>query len=258
MNDMNTFTRHILVIGTALCAGAPACMQESDVVRWEPVDAPEIRSQLAFPTANVDASTIEEVQAQVLEDRLPLAQTLDLLDFGFDRAHQNAMSDGEDPLEDAPELGSVQLFALVACPGMEVGPDPEFVHGTVRIETPSVSDVDLDEWSVEGDALAIFEECGVDGTLMTGIAPLYREGDHAVVALPSLSVTPPNGRKSFEFDTPFIGDATRAEALYELADGSTLAVTVPRQADALVLRGRNGSFSCLQVAPGLLRCDASD
>ena len=221
-----------------------ACSLPSGGPDWKPVNVGALKATLANPTASRSAT-----QAWLLshaEDLKALVDTATTLTNAMDSVA--APADAPEVARDTAELSGTEVYLKIACPGPGVGPDPDFAHGRVEIESPLLSIEDIEEVGVQGDMLITAVACEDGDERYDGLAPAWYDAPQELLVL--------DGAMDLTTSTETVSLAIRAVLadpwgfVIPLSTGDSLSLDVdPKSTSSGRLRYADGEILCALATP---------
>ncbi|MEZ4429168.1 MAG: hypothetical protein R3A51_15965 [Nannocystaceae bacterium] len=250
----------VLLLALAGCGAKPTPVQ------WDELDYDALRDDMARPTGEVNDAHAREVVdrfaasgptiarlAQTLERLLPAGVApLDLPDPGgapLSPGDPDALTTR--PKEQVPSLASdglegTNVYAELACWGPDPAPDLSFLHGSIRVDGPSLRRETVEALAVHGHLLVSMAACQFPRGDLEGESPAYYDVDDGPALAADLDIRVREGAVEVDhIDERVLARDGVLSALYELEDGSgTLRVDFTAALTTFTITGANGTYLC--------------
>ncbi|HSC89834.1 MAG TPA: hypothetical protein VLC09_21305 [Polyangiaceae bacterium] len=164
-----------------LFVGFCGCQPEVSHLSWNSLDQEEIDRALDEPTGTLPLREEPEILREV-EARLPaLLDASRFLSTVMQVAIDVGSSDANARMDELPEVTEgpksadqtwgTSLYLRIACPGDFESPVTDFSRGEVRLDSPSLTTLDLRELRSGGEFLLSFGECRFGKTQLDAQIP---------------------------------------------------------------------------------------
>lgn len=265
---MSASNSHVVRLGTGLVLVLTGgCRRDIEPIRWQAIDDDAIVAEIENPTAPLTQQTLDALADSLFDDRRALLATHRVITAGLqaesdpDAGLAELPAEPEIPTETtgmspAPEgpdvnidLSGTSVFLRVGCPGpTDDELDPAFGHGTLRLDSASLSEQTLDNLLLEGDVLGQFMACQTPDGTIDGRAPLHYQLDPPLVIVDAeLSHTErPDGLEDLQIDVPYVAALGWLFSQRPLDDGRTFtfAFSLDDTEPSIIVYGADGRFIC--------------
>jgi hypothetical protein len=236
---MTAVVRHSLALALLGCVG---CLPDPEPIRWDPVDMDGLRDGLANPTAAVTEQSVAEAADQVIAARPAYVVLASFIAATFLTETGDANGNWLIPRA----LEGTSVYALLACPGQDPHAIGSFVHGYIRLDSPSLTQELIESRSFGGDLQLRFVDCVVGQFSFAGAIPAHLDQERFELGL---GIDEAEYRdlltgETGQLGTPTLLEVDRSKQLLTLASGETLTLIWQPFALTLELLGSNGSLVC--------------
>lgn len=234
------------LLGAALLTGT-SCSPDFAPVTWKALDTDVVENALSTPTSPLDQAALDDLEAlpgeevQYVQNLLLIMRAV--LEFN-DRVET-------EPVETDADLSSTQVYLKIACPGPitdpdDVIPDPEFRYGSLIVYSETLSEETIEQWSAQGNLLAVFDECIVGDFTYDGQArTFFNNVRNLLVVVPEIDYVSPEG--SGFLDLPAAEELDfRLRLLFTTSRDETLVLErdLMTQTSEFIVRGNDGELLC--------------